>query len=173
MLNAKTDSIMQILYQIALGLRIMEDLEAILGASTIAIFLLAAHNIESEDPLCKCFKDKRRNRHLPIEGLRTETLPRNNRQAEADDRRVRMHRHFRSSVRISKPDLHPRCTAKEGLANFSGGVPALGLSHLMRRRMFGLPPRFIENVRLMTRLDSLSGSCCNRIVEGVRNRRQL
>lgn len=61
MLNAKTDSIMQILYQIALGLRIMEDLEAILGAilgaSTIAIFLLAAHNIESEDPLCKCFKD--------------------------------------------------------------------------------------------------------------------
>lgn len=45
--------------------------------------------------------------------------------------------------------------------------------HLMRRRMFGLPPRFIENVRLMTRLDSLSGSCCNRIVEGVRNRRQL
>lgn len=57
MLNAKTDSIMQILYQIALGLRIMEDLEAILGASTIAIFLLAAHNIESEDPLCKYFKD--------------------------------------------------------------------------------------------------------------------
>lgn len=57
MLNAKNDSIMQILYQIALGLRIMEDLEAILGASTIAIFLLAAHNIESEDPLCKCFKD--------------------------------------------------------------------------------------------------------------------
>ena len=57
MLNAKTDSIMQILYQIALGLRIMEDLEAILGASTIAIFLLADHNIESEDPLCKCFKD--------------------------------------------------------------------------------------------------------------------
>mgnify|MGYP006867409194 CR=1 FL=1 len=45
MLNAKTDSIMQILYQIALGLRIMEDLEAILGASTIAIFLLARAKI--------------------------------------------------------------------------------------------------------------------------------
>ena len=57
MLNARTDSIMQILYQIALGLRIMEDLEAILGASTIAIFHLTAHSIESEDPLCKCLKD--------------------------------------------------------------------------------------------------------------------
>lgn len=56
MLNAKTDSIMQILYQIALGLRIMEDLEAILGASTIAIFLLAAHNIESEDPYASASK---------------------------------------------------------------------------------------------------------------------
>ena len=48
---------MQILYQIALGLRIMEDLEAILGASTIAIILLEDLYIESEDPLCKCFKD--------------------------------------------------------------------------------------------------------------------
>ena len=57
MLNAKTDSIMQILYQIALGLLIIEDLETILGASTIAIFHLTAHSIESEDPLCKCLKD--------------------------------------------------------------------------------------------------------------------
>ena len=39
--------------------------------------------------------------------------------------------------------------------------------------MFGMPPRFVENVRLMTRLDRLSGSCGSRIVEGVRNRRQL